>query len=211
MFKPVFHDVIQESDAWHILRQTRITASNMIKVLRFSKSYADQISQAFFGHDHRDIDSTAMRWGRQCEPMAAAAYELRYGVDTVKTGFFTHPEHDFIGGSPDPLVGDDGMTEIKCPYNSNNHIFTITSDQVPDEHIPQIQTNLMITGRKWCDFISFDPRQAHSRALYVKRVYADPVYHDMLIRRCKVFWERLVMKSDDIKRDILINDIPDLF
>lgn len=203
--------VEQGSLEWHQLRATRITASRMFQVINMSKAYAEQIAGAILETEFTDFDAPAMKWGRDNEPRAAASYEMRMNVDVEFVGFFIHPEFDFVGGSPDPLVGDDGMTEIKCPFNPTNHIFAMTSDRVPDEHIPQIQSNLWITGREWCDFVSFDPREASPRDLYIKRVFPDPIYHQMLERRCVTFWQRLVMQSKPMPADILDLDIPDLF
>lgn len=204
-------NLIQGSEEWLEFRSKFITASRMIDVIRLSKSYANKISEAFFGVIPKNIDCEAMAWGRQQESIAIAAYELKYNVECVKSGFCIHKDLKYVGCSVDRFVEKEGLVEVKAPFNSNNHIICLTSDQVPKKHIAQIQAQMWITGRKWNDFVSFDPRQAYPRDLYVKRVYADHIYHTMLEKRCKTFWQNLVLKPNNEKIDILTNNIPNLF
>lgn len=204
----IFYDCEQGTPEWFAARRGRITSSKMADVLRMSKAYARDIRKQRDGHIPDHIDAPALRWGTECEPMAAAAYELSTGVDTVKAGFYVHDEMDFLGGSPDPLVVGGGFTEIKCPYNPENHINTILLQKVPEKHIPQIQTNLILTGEPWCDFISFDPRQPVGRDIFIKRVFPDPEYHKRILAACQAFWRDLVLNDGAAQPD---PEIPSLF
>ena len=97
-----------------------------------------------------------MEWGHDNEEEARALYSEQKKVEVIKCGFITYGE--IAGGSPDGFVGDDGMVEIKCPFNPANHIKVILTNEVPDSHLMQCQGNLMITDRQWCDYISYNPR-----------------------------------------------------
>lgn len=112
--------------------------------------------------------NSAMQWGVTHEPGARIVYEQRRKLQVEETGFIQHDELD-AGASPDGLVDWDGLIEIKCPYNSAVHVLT-WMDGMPEEHMPQVQGQLWITNRQWCDFVSFDPRMPPGLQLYVERV-----------------------------------------
>lgn len=114
----------------------------------------------------------AMDHGKEMEPDAIAAYERRTGQLVEQCGFLRHPIHPFVGASPDFLVNLDGGGEIKCPLSITVHTITLR-DGLPPEHIEQIQGGLWVTGRKWWDFISYNPLFPAGLDLYVQRVYRD--------------------------------------
>ena len=87
-------------------------------------------------------------------------------------GFGSHPSVPMSGASPDGLVGEDGLVEIKCP-TTVTHIDTLIGDEVPQKYIPQMQWQLACTGRQWCDFVSFDPRLPESLRMFLRRVHRD--------------------------------------
>ena len=99
----------------------------------------------------------AMQWGIDHEDDARAAYEARTGEVVDLAGFILHPSIPWLGASPDGLVGDDGLVEIKCP-NTVTHLKRIATGVVPDEYKPQMLVQLLCTGRKWVDFVDYDPR-----------------------------------------------------
>lgn len=126
------------------------------------------------------ISGKALEWGEDTEDHAQEAYEAMTGLMVRKSPFLLHPKYNFIGCSPDGLVDDDpeglGGTESKCPFSEHVHIRTWLSRDIPEEHIPQVQGAMMVTGREWWDFISFDPRQVKGLRLFVKRIYRDDCY-----------------------------------
>lgn len=115
-------------------------------------------------------------WGTDVEPLALAAYEARTGNIVTEVGFTRHESIQFVGVSPDGLIDDDGSIEMKCPYNSINHLITIREQKMPDEHIPQVQGVMWVTNRKWCDFISYDPRMPDHYKLFIQRIIRDEKY-----------------------------------
>jgi hypothetical protein len=76
------------------------------------------------------------------------------------------------GASPDGFAGDDGLIEIKC-LTSFNHMDILIEDKIPEKHLPQCHWAMACTGRKWCDFVSFDPRMPPSMQIWIKRIERD--------------------------------------
>jgi putative phage-type endonuclease len=118
-------------------------------------------------------DTSAIEWGKQTEPFARAAYTARTGLRIELAGLIRHPTVPYSHSSPDGLVGDDGMVEIKCP-NTKTHLETVRLGRVPSSYRQQMLWGIACTGRKWCDFVSFDPR-AEEQQLYFSRVKPTPM------------------------------------
>lgn len=112
--------------------------------------------------------SPAMAWGTENEPFARAAYELKNDVMVEQVGFVLHPVMDFAGASPDGLVGNDGMVEIKCP-NTATHLQYILDGVPPSDYRNQMTWEMVCSGREWCDFVSYDPRVPEHLQLFVCR------------------------------------------
>jgi predicted phage-related endonuclease len=116
-----------------------------------------------------------MQHGTETEPLARISYEVAQNVLVDEVGFVPHPSIIMAGASPDGLVGDDGLLEIKCP-NTATHIETLLSQTVPSKYNTQMQFQMACTGRSWCDFVSFDNRLPAELQLFVKRVPRDNMY-----------------------------------
>ena len=94
--------------------------------------------------------------GKELESDAVAWYEFTNDVDTKEVGF-CKADNDLYGCSPDRLIdGDEGLLEVKCPKGST-HLGYLLKNQLPTTYIPQVQGQLLVTGRKWCDFLSYHP------------------------------------------------------
>jgi putative phage-type endonuclease len=177
-------DCIQGSDEWYEARLGKVTGSCFSKVLakgqgKTRNSYMIQIAaERLTGLPQEAYSNEVMARGTLVEPQAREAYEAFYGVSVEQVGFCELDDN--VGVSPDGLVGKAGSIEIKCP-NTTTHIDTILRDRVPPQYTAQIQGLLWITDRKWCDFISFDPRMRSNR-IWVKRVERDQGYIDNLKR-----------------------------
>lgn len=100
----------------------------------------------------------ATQWGVDHEDEARKVYEDMTGELVDLVGFIPHPEVEYLGASPDGLVGADGLIEIKCPYSSQKHLARVAEGVVPEEYKPQMLVQLLCTGRRWVDFVSYDPR-----------------------------------------------------
>jgi hypothetical protein len=142
--------------------------------------------------------TAAMQWGTEQEPAARTAYERVTGTSVEETGFVAH-DTLMAGCSPDGLVDWDGLVEIKCPWNSAVHIETLLNG-MPAEHIPQLQGQMWITGRQWCDFVSFDPRMPAELQLHVQRINRDPAYVADLERRVTEFLAEVGAQVEALRR-----------
>lgn len=206
------HNSLQCTPEWYSARLFHFTSSELYKLLTEPKSKADkeggalsQTAEAYVRDkiaeyitngsclDYRDINSIEVKWGKEHESDARHAYEIYTGYEVVDSPFLVWSE-DF-GGSPDGLVDEDGIIEIKCPYNTSVHVSYLLLQSQEDlkkmkmEYYAQIQGNLIVTGRKWCDFISYDPRCVNpSMALKILRIMPDYPF----MEKCKKAIERAV-------------------
>jgi putative phage-type endonuclease len=174
-------EIIQGSDAWLAIRLGKVTASRVADVVAKTKSgwgasranyQAQIIAERLTGTVTESFTNAAMAWGNEKEPDARRAYEWQTDCSVVEIGFVPHPTIAMSGASPDGLIGDDGLVEIKCP-NTATHIDTLLGQTAPAKYVTQMQWQMACTGRKWCDFVSFDPRLPEEMSLFVRRVERD--------------------------------------
>ena len=123
--------------------------------------------------------SSAIQWGTDQEQRSRMEYEAATGAMVEQVGFIKHPTLKFVGCSPDGLIDDDGGYESKSPFNSVNQIYTLLKG-MPEEHMAQCQGGMWITGRKWWDFQSFDPRLPAPLNRHCQRVVRDDKYIEQL-------------------------------
>jgi len=173
------------------------------KLSQTAETYLYELVSMILTDEAPSFSSAATDWGHQYEPLARLEYEIMTDNNVTETGFFLH-ESRKIGASPDGLVDDDGMIEIKCPFNSVNHVRTVVAGEMPKEHIAQVQGNLWINGRRWCDFISFDPRIDGDGRLFIQRIERDDKFIENLERRVMAFvnqLDRVLLESFGIAWD----------
>jgi putative phage-type endonuclease len=137
------------------------------------------VTERLTGIPVQGYQNAAMQWGTATEPEARMAYEAHSGAFVEEVGFIKHPTIVWCGASPDGCIGDDGLLEIKCP-ESTTHLDWMSQERVPPEHIPQIQFQLWVTNRKYCDFVSYDPRFPEHLRLFTVRVKRDESYIENL-------------------------------
>lgn len=179
----LYIDVEQGSDQWHQQRCGSLGASQVHEVLAKTKSgysaargnaIARIASERLTGLTQETFKNAAMQWGNDTEPQARSAYSFFTGNTVSIVGMYKHPTMNGTHASPDGLVGHDGLIEIKCP-NSLTHIETLSSEKIDPKYITQMQWQMFMTERDWCDFVSFDPRWPDYLQLFIKRVERDPV------------------------------------
>ena len=173
----------QRSEAWFSQRLGLCTASKFRAVISKLKSgkpaqaridYAiELVTERLSGQPCPHFTTAAMQRGVDLEPAARIEYEFKKSIEVLETGFVRHPSL-MTGASPDGLVGDDGLIEIKCP-SSTAQVQTWING-MPEDHVSQVQGQLWITGRAWCDFVSFDDRLPKNLQLYVQRVERDDIF-----------------------------------
>jgi len=177
-------EIIQRSTEWHQIRSGKVTASRVADIIAKTKTgystsrdnyLAQLVCERMTGKPAESYSNSAMQWGTDQEPFARAAYEAAKDVLVDELGFAIHPTIEGAGASPDGLVGEFGLVEIKCP-NTATHIDTLLTQTVPTKYITQMQWQMACTQRHWCDFVSFDPRMDEGLQLFIKRVDYDPIY-----------------------------------
>lgn len=175
-------NIEQRSDEWFAARCGSVGASQIYDVMATTRSGAPSASrnnlkaklviERLTGMQEDGFKSAAMQWGIDQEPNARSAYEAHTGEFVTEVGLFTHPVIDGTHASPDGLVGDDGLVEIKCP-NSATHIDTLKTSKFDRRYLLQMQWQMACTERQWCDFVSYDPRMPLHLQLFVQRVERD--------------------------------------
>lgn len=194
----------QKTDEWYKARLGKVTASRVSAVLakRDSATRADYLTdlvlERLTGNQQEFYQNEAMQWGTDTEPQARMAYEAFKCVLVDEMGFIDHHSIQYFGCSPDGLVGEDGLVEIKCP-NSKTHISTLMSGKAPTKYIPQMQTQMAVMNRQWCDFVSFDPRLPEDLQLFVIRVNRDDEYIAKLEEEVTAFLEEVELTVVKLK------------
>lgn len=184
-------DIQQKSDEWRALRAGKFTGSRFFALLAMSKpTKAKPIpvplevrqkliwtvaAERIQGYQEQGASSYSLQWGVDAENFAREAYELKTGEFVDEIAFIQHSEFDFVGISPDGLLGEHGGIEIKCPKSPQIHLQRFLYG-VPDEYVPQLQGFLWVTKRKWIDFVSYDPNTAPEFRLLIIRVNRNEAY-----------------------------------
>lgn len=185
----VLDKVVQGSEEWYDQRRGMVTASVVKELVTptlkiaanmGSRSLANKlVAERITGYTEPEYLSSEMIRGMQDEPIARAWYiEHRARAETTVPGFITrwYGGRYQIGYSPDGVVGKTGLIEIKS-RDQKHHLATILADEVPGEFMAQIQTGLLVTGRRWCDFISW----CGGMPPYVIRVKPDPAWRQAIL------------------------------
>ncbi len=176
----------QGSPEWIAARLGKASASRMGDLTAKIKTgygasranyMAELLVERLTGQPAEKYTNAAMAWGTEQEPAARQLYELMTDVEVQQVGLVLHPSIEDSIASPDGLVGDVGLIEIKCP-NSATHIETLLGAEIDGKYVKQMQWQMACTGRAWCDFVSFDPRLPGEMQMSVARVMRD----DAMIR-----------------------------
>ena len=171
----------QGSAEWLAARAGCLTASAIADMIAKTKTgesasranlRARLVAERLTGIPQDGFSNAAMQWGNEQEPFARAAYEIHSGNLVDQTGLVMHPSIPYAGASPDGLIDDCRLVEIKCP-NTATHIKYLLSGDAPKEYQPQMLWQMECTERKWCDFVSFDPRMPSHLQLFVVRFDRD--------------------------------------
>lgn len=171
----------QRSDEWFAARCGSLGASQLNEALATTKSGWGAsrenlknriIAERLTGIPTETFQNDAMIWGVETEDAARKAYEAATGVFVDEMGIAYHPVLKHTHASPDGLVGEDGLIEIKCP-KSTTHVETLRVKKAPSKYINQMLWQMRCTDRQWCDFVSFDPRLPENLRLFITRIERD--------------------------------------
>lgn len=178
-------DCRQQTEEWDRWRTGRPTASHFGDFVTPARgdysaqatAYACRIIAQRLGVYVEPPPSFWMEWGVEHEPHAREEYERRTGREVTQVGFILPDDSDAYGGSPDGLVGEDGIIEIKCPA-PETLIQYHAAGELPNQYKPQVQGLLMISGRAWCDFFAYHP----DLPPFLLRVESDEKYQEKIAK-----------------------------
>lgn len=174
-------DVAQRSPEWFAARCGSLGGSSLHEIVARTKSgyaasrasrLATLAVERLTGRTTETFQTQAMLTGIEREPDARAAYEFMTNAEVVEVGLVRHPTIGWTHASPDGLVGDDGVLEIKAPQPAQ-HLATLLGQSIPDKYAVQVQWEMACTGRAWADFVSYNPEFPESMQLFIQRVERD--------------------------------------
>ncbi|WP_373237744.1 lambda exonuclease family protein [Cohaesibacter celericrescens] len=192
----------QGTEAWHTDRLGSVTASRISDMLASTKTgwgagrknyMAQLVCERLTGQREETFKSPAMERGNEIEDEAARTYAFYHDADVQTVGFIPHPTIPMAGASPDRLVNDDGLIEIKCP-NTATHLETFEGASIKRVYMLQMQFQMACTGRKWCDFVSYDPRLPEHLAMHTRRIPRDQEQIAEIEKETKIFLDEVEAK-----------------
>lgn len=198
----------QRTEEWFAARLGKVTASKVADVMARTKTgystsrenyMAQLICERMTGQKQESYTNAAMEWGTETEPLARAAYEAFKDVLVDEVGIIDHPFIPMSAASPDGLISDDGMVEIKCP-NTATHFDTLLNGKMPSKYMPQVQWQMACANRLWVDFVSFDPRAPEGLQLFVTRIERDDKYILEMEAEVNKFLEELELRIEKLNK-----------
>lgn len=189
----------QRTDEWFAARLGKVTASRIADIMAKTKTgYAasrknylfELLCERLSGQREEKFINASMQRGIDLEPKARAVYEIETGEWVEEVGFIPHPTIAMSGASPDGLISDDGLIEIKCP-NTATHIEFLQTQKPKQEYIYQMQWQMACTGRKWCDFVSYDDRLPEYLAFQTVRISRDAATIEEIENEVSAFLQEL--------------------
>jgi len=199
--------VQQGTPEWFQMRLGKVTASRVADILAKTKTGPSASRQNYLielaiqrttGIIQESYSNSAMEWGTQTEPQARVAYEVTTNNFVDKVAFIDHPSIKWFGCSPDGLVSDRGLLEIKCP-NSATHWEYFKSKKPPQKYFIQMQAQIAVTNKDWCDFVSFDPRMPDRSQLLIVRVDRDEAFIAEMEAEIKKFLDEVEVEVNLMK------------
>ena len=198
----------QRSTEWYAARCGSLGASQLNEALATTKNGWGAsrenlknriIAERLTGSPTETFQNAAMQWGVDQEDNARKAYESETGTFVEEMGIAFHPDLKNTHASPDGLVGEDGLLEIKCP-NTTTHIETLKSQKVPSKYMNQMLWQMRCVDRQWCDYVSFDPRLPVHLQLFIKRVERDDAAIAELEAKVAEFLDEVQGEIDELNR-----------
>lgn len=176
--------MLQRTEEWYAARLGKATASRVHDIVAATKSggytagrknyLSELVRERLSGMPYPQYVNAAMNHGTEYEPEARFRYALATGAEIEEVGFVLHPKVIHAGASPDGLVGSDGLVEIKCPHSPGTHLDFLLTGKIDPNYIDQMWWQMACTGRRWCDYVSYDPRGLpEEMQLKIRRVERD--------------------------------------
>ena len=202
----IIRDITQGSEKWLALRAGKVTASKFADVMSKGRGSAPSKTRATYmlqlaaeiltGQPEESFTNKYMEWGNEKEPEARELYEFQSDNDVEEVAFILHNDH--IGVSPDGIVGDKGLLEIKCP-KTTTQLDRVLTGEFPSAYKAQCQGQLWVSEREWLDFVSYDPRINGDASYFQTRIERDEEYIARLRTEVYKFVAELTMMVKKLK------------
>ena len=186
----------QRTDEWYAIRKGKMTASNAETIIANGKGLETYIynlmAEYYSSAEKENYINADMQRGIDLEPEAKIEFQFYTGLDIKEVGCVELNE--YILASPDGLIGDDGLIEIKCP-NDSIYFKLLLSNNIKPEYIAQMQMQMYVTDRQYCYFVSYNPN--FEKSLYIKKINRD----EEMIEKLKKGLERGTQLIKEIKEN----------
>lgn len=199
--------MIQGTEEWRLARAGSLGASAVHEAVARTKTgygasranrMATLVIERLTGQPQDTYQNAAMLHGIETEPEARLAYEFWKNVSVEQIGLVIHPSISGTHASPDGLVGNDGLLEIKCPQPAQ-HLATLLGEPIPDKYLIQMLWQMRCCDRAWCDFASYSPFFPESMKLHVRRVHRDEKRIEELEAEVSTFLREVDEKVRDLR------------
>ena len=186
----------QRTEDWYNIRKGKMTASNAETIIANGKGLETYIynlmAEYYSSAEKENYINADMQRGIDLEPEAKIEFQFYTGLDIKEVGCVELNE--YILASPDGLIGDDGLIEIKCP-NDSIYFKLLLSNNIKPEYIAQMQMQMYVTDRQYCYFVSYNPN--FEKSLYIKKINRD----EEMIEKLKKGLERGTQLIKEIKEN----------
>ena len=190
------HNFEQRTDEWYAIRRGKMSASNAETIIANGKGLETYIynlmAEYYSSAEKENYINADMQRGIDLEPEAKIEFQFYTGLDIKEVGCVELNE--YILASPDGLIGDDGLIEIKCP-NDSIYFKLLLSNNIKPEYIAQMQMQMYVTDRQYCYFVSYNPN--FEKSLYIKKINRD----EEMIEKLKKGLERGTQLIKEIKEN----------
>lgn len=198
----IYSEMIQQTPEWFAVKKGKMSASHATAIGNCGKgleTYCRQIVRDMIV-ETESYSNKDMERGNELEPIARITYELENNCIVKQVGFIEHSK--FVGYSPDGLVNEDGLIELKA-RNNDIHFGLLLGDPISSDTIWQMNMGMLVSGRKWCDFGSYNPN--FKQSLFVKRFYPDQSKIDSLLEGFKKGEQMItqLLSNENIKLELL--------
>lgn len=188
----ITHNIDQKTDEWHEVKKGKMSASHAQAIGSCGKwleTYIIELMSEYYSSwDRENFTNAHIDRGNELEPLARWMYELETGNKVAEVWFIEYD--DYVWCSPDGLVGDDWLLEIKS-QSDKVHFELLLDGKIDTKYIRQMQMQMLVTGRQRCDFVSYNPN--YERSLWIKRIYADPEAHEKLKKWFEI-WKSQILE-----------------
>lgn len=198
----IYRDITQGSDEWFDIKKGKMSASHATAIGNAGKGLLTYTMNVVLDIivERDNYISKDMERGNELEPIARQVYEYENDVIVEQVGFIEY--NKFVGCSPDGLIGDDGGLEIKA-RNNEKHLSLLVGESVDSSTIWQMNMSMLVSDRKWWDFVSYNPN--FKQSLFQKRFYRDEKKINALLNGFEI-GEKLIkelLKNKNIQNEII--------